>query len=172
MKQKNCKNCGLPLVRGANCKSLLANYCNNPECQEKRLAVLREQRLAASRRQSKRLHEDRFCLNCGALLIKGKNVKGNAAKWCDRSECQREKRNWQKEKYEQQRLNSYVENKFKTDDLIEQNSNWTYFKSGKCEFCGEEKPLNRFGVCNFCYSYRSKNFELEEFCVTGVNLEF
>ena len=163
---KSCKNCGLPLVRGTNCKSLLANYRDRPECQQIRMQKVKEQRLAASKRQSKRLHEDRFCQHCKVKLVTGKNVKSNAAKWCDRPECQEAKK-----LFGQERRKHYAKELcYRVEP--DKDSNWQEYTTGQCEFCGEFQTLNRFKICHSCYSYRSHAFETQQFETSLASLNF
>ena len=165
---KQCINCGDELIVGENCRGYRAIFCDKPECQQARQQRRKTAAAKASKKQaSKRQKKNRFCLNCGDLLARGKNCKSNAAKYCDKPECQEAKDNRLKE-YRNKYLTeappaSYIPESYSNFTPVEPN------KYTKCIFCGSKEPLNRFGVCRRCYSYRVNEFtEIEASCTLRI----
>ena len=116
-------------------------YCPRDECQEAKRELARQ-----TSRDYYYLHKKstsefytHLCRNCEKEFTNGA-VRGN---WCPEAACQKAKRLY------------YAAKNTPRDDserAIHRSTNWTLYQEGVCINCLNKKQLNRFGLCNNCYT--------------------
>ena len=151
---KICKHCKKKFEAEGNTK-----YCSNPICQ----AAKKEYNKAANKkyyREHKKVKtkalQYHVCRKCGKRYT---NYSKRGC-WCNNPECQTAK------------IAFYRNNHsilMKELARLHQDSNWTYHHAAKCNNCRHEKKLNRFGLCETCYSWISSNYSISTVgSVTGM----